>query len=195
MLRPFFPIRDCRRSFILIGIAATTTRTDGRSMKTGLRFLAISILVLANPCFAQKTSEARHMRFGYTILYVSNLASTLTFYEKAFGFEPGISIKGQYAELKTGTTTLAFAQEAFVKTLTDQPFTRASKQAGAVDRTGICDGHHSSRLRQSACGGRDRGQETGSETLGPNRRLRQRSQWIPCGDLHTHQNGFLNVCL
>ena len=104
-------------------------------MKTGLKFLAISILVLADPCFAQKTSEVRHMRFGYTILYVSNLAATLTFYEKAFGFEPGISIEGQYAELKTGTTTLAFAQEDFVKTLTNQPFTPAdaSKPAPPVE--------------------------------------------------------------
>src|SRR5215213_1171125 len=38
------------------------------------------------------------MRFGYTILYVSDVEASLDFYERA-----------QYAELDTGDTALAFA--------------------------------------------------------------------------------------
>jgi catechol 2,3-dioxygenase-like lactoylglutathione lyase family enzyme len=50
------------------------------------------------------------MRFGYTILYVRDVAAALDFYERAFGQERRfVHESGQYAELETGTTTLAFA--------------------------------------------------------------------------------------
>lgn len=50
------------------------------------------------------------MKFGYTILYVQNVAEAVQFYELAFGLEQRfIDEKGQYAELETGETTLAFA--------------------------------------------------------------------------------------
>ncbi len=50
------------------------------------------------------------MRFGYTILYVRDVAATLDFYERAFGQERRfVHESGQYAELETGSTTLAFA--------------------------------------------------------------------------------------
>lgn len=50
------------------------------------------------------------MKFGYTIVYVSNVASTLAFYEKAFGFSRRfLHEAGDYGELETGDTTLAFA--------------------------------------------------------------------------------------
>jgi uncharacterized glyoxalase superfamily protein PhnB len=50
------------------------------------------------------------MKFGYTIMYVASVEQTLAFYEQAFGLErkflaPG----GEYGELNTGETTLAFA--------------------------------------------------------------------------------------
>jgi lactoylglutathione lyase len=50
------------------------------------------------------------VRFGYTILYVRNVAASLALYERAFGQKRRfVHDSGQYAELETGTTTLAFA--------------------------------------------------------------------------------------
>lgn len=50
------------------------------------------------------------MKFGYTIVYVSNVPSSLTFYENAFGFPLRfLHEAGDYGELETGETTLAFA--------------------------------------------------------------------------------------
>src|SRR3954451_23023959 len=50
------------------------------------------------------------MRFGYTILYVRDVAASLEFYERAFGQKRRLLHEsGQYAELETGSTTLAFA--------------------------------------------------------------------------------------
>ena len=50
------------------------------------------------------------MRFGYTILYVSDVASSLDFYERALGQRRRfLHESGQYAELDTGETALALA--------------------------------------------------------------------------------------
>lgn len=50
------------------------------------------------------------MKFGYTILYVPDVAQALAFYERAFGLRRRfIHESGDYAELETGATTLAFA--------------------------------------------------------------------------------------
>ncbi len=50
------------------------------------------------------------MKFGYTIVYVSSVTDTLTFYKDAFGFETRfLHESGQYGELETGETVLAFA--------------------------------------------------------------------------------------
>lgn len=50
------------------------------------------------------------MKFGYTILYVPNVAQTVAIYEEAFGLSRRfVHESGAYAELDTGETTLAFA--------------------------------------------------------------------------------------
>ena len=50
------------------------------------------------------------MRFGYTILYVREVALSVDFYERAFGLKRRfVHESGQYAELETGPTALAFA--------------------------------------------------------------------------------------
>jgi lactoylglutathione lyase len=50
------------------------------------------------------------MRFGYTILYVSDVAASLEFYERALGQRRRfVHETGQYAELDTGDTALAIA--------------------------------------------------------------------------------------
>jgi lactoylglutathione lyase len=50
------------------------------------------------------------MRFGYTILYVSDVTASLDFYERALGQRRRFLHESeQYAELDTGDTALAFA--------------------------------------------------------------------------------------
>jgi predicted enzyme related to lactoylglutathione lyase len=55
------------------------------------------------------------MQFGYTILYVDDVASTLAFYEKAFALPTRmLHESGGYGELETGATALAFASRAML---------------------------------------------------------------------------------
>jgi lactoylglutathione lyase len=50
------------------------------------------------------------MKFGYTIVYVPDVAASLAFYESAFGLPRRfLHESGTYGELETGATTLAFA--------------------------------------------------------------------------------------
>jgi uncharacterized glyoxalase superfamily protein PhnB len=53
------------------------------------------------------------MQLGYTILYVPDVAAAVAFYENAFGLSQRfIDDSGQYAEMETGATALAFAHES-----------------------------------------------------------------------------------
>lgn len=55
------------------------------------------------------------MKLGYVILYVPDVAASVAFYGRAFGLAPRfVHDSGQYAELETGGTALAFAEEGFV---------------------------------------------------------------------------------
>ncbi len=50
------------------------------------------------------------VKLGYTILYVSDVAKSVNFYESAFGFQRKfITPENDYAELNTGETTISFA--------------------------------------------------------------------------------------
>ncbi|MBF8177766.1 VOC family protein [Herminiimonas contaminans] len=50
------------------------------------------------------------MQFAYTIIYVPDVAASLDFFERAFGFNRKfLHESGTYGELETGATTLAFA--------------------------------------------------------------------------------------
>ena len=52
------------------------------------------------------------MKFGYTIIYVTDVAASLAFFEKAFGFSRRfLHESGTYGELETGETTLSFAAD------------------------------------------------------------------------------------
>jgi catechol 2,3-dioxygenase-like lactoylglutathione lyase family enzyme len=52
------------------------------------------------------------MQLGYTIIYVPDVAASIAFYERAFGLIRGfVHDGGDYGELATGATTLAFAAE------------------------------------------------------------------------------------
>jgi len=53
------------------------------------------------------------MKFGYTIIYVTNVSASLSFFEKAFGFSKKfIHDAGDYGELDTGETILSFASHS-----------------------------------------------------------------------------------
>lgn len=62
------------------------------------------------------------MLFRYTILYVDDVVGTLEFYEKAFAFERGfLHETGDYGELVTGTTKLAFSSTTLMRELGKNP--------------------------------------------------------------------------
>ena len=54
------------------------------------------------------------MKLGYTILYVDDVAATLTQWEQAFGLTRRfLHESGIYGEMETGDTTLSFAEREF----------------------------------------------------------------------------------
>lgn len=62
------------------------------------------------------------MIFRYTIHYVEDVTRTLTFYEHAFGLARGFLHEGgDYGELVTGETRLAFSSRALMRSLGKDP--------------------------------------------------------------------------
>jgi predicted enzyme related to lactoylglutathione lyase len=62
------------------------------------------------------------MQFGYTILYVDDVAATLDFYGKAFALPTRfLHDSGTYGELETGATALAFVSRAMLRELGKTP--------------------------------------------------------------------------
>ncbi len=58
------------------------------------------------------------MHFGYTIVYVPDVAEAIAFYETAFGFRRRfVSEDGGYGELDSGDTTLSFAHHSMADVL------------------------------------------------------------------------------
>ncbi|MCU0421999.1 MAG: VOC family protein [Bacteroidia bacterium] len=52
------------------------------------------------------------VKFGYTLLYVSNVTRSIEFYEQAFGFERKfITPENDYGELLSGETTISFVSK------------------------------------------------------------------------------------
>jgi predicted enzyme related to lactoylglutathione lyase len=52
------------------------------------------------------------MKFGYTIIYVGDVAASLAFFKEAFDFPIKFIHGNEYGELVTGSTTLAFASHS-----------------------------------------------------------------------------------
>lgn len=68
------------------------------------------------------TAEGPAMRLGWTILHVADVGQAVEFYERAFGLERRfVDPTGEFAELATGTTTLAFAAHALIDRLGTEP--------------------------------------------------------------------------
>ena len=62
------------------------------------------------------------MRLGYVILYVEDVARSVDFYDRAFGLAAKfIHDSGDYAELDTGDTALAFSSRRLMSQLGKNP--------------------------------------------------------------------------
>lgn len=62
------------------------------------------------------------MQFAYTILYVDDVAKSLAFYEAAFGLKRRfLHPSGDFGELETGATILAFSSRALMQSLGKHP--------------------------------------------------------------------------
>jgi len=71
------------------------------------------------------------MKLAYTTLFVPSVDEALAFYEAAFGLRRRfVHESGQYAELDTGTTALAFAAHDLARTIVKTPY-RASARGEA----------------------------------------------------------------
>ena len=56
------------------------------------------------------------MQFGYTIVYVSDVENTMTFYKKAFNLEEHFLHESkQYGEFNTGNTKIAFVSNSLAQ--------------------------------------------------------------------------------
>jgi lactoylglutathione lyase len=62
------------------------------------------------------------MNLGYTILYVENVGQSLAFYTAAFGLKQKfLHESGDFGELDTGTTALAFSSRQLMRSLGKNP--------------------------------------------------------------------------
>lgn len=82
-----------------------------------MKFIRPAILLTAIFCSlsgcqkspAKPEPSVKQMKFGYTIIYVADVAATVEFYERAFDLKRRfVHESGQYAEMETGATVLAF---------------------------------------------------------------------------------------
>ena len=68
------------------------------------------------------------MKFAYTIIYVPSVSDSLAFFEAAFGLSRRfLHEAGDYGELDTGTTTLAFASVELGRANLGTEFVSAAK--------------------------------------------------------------------
>lgn len=62
------------------------------------------------------------MKLGYTILYVEDVKRSVSFYQEAFGLKVKfLHDAGDFGELETGTTSLAFSSRQLMATLNKNP--------------------------------------------------------------------------
>lgn len=70
------------------------------------------------------------VRFGYSITYVDDVTATVAFFEKAFDMKKRfVDDSGDYGELETGETVLAFASHELGKANLPQGYISASDSA------------------------------------------------------------------
>jgi lactoylglutathione lyase len=97
------------------------------------------------------------MKLGYTIVYVPSVSESLEFFESAFGLKRRfLHESGDYGELETGPTTLAFAShELGAANFGAGGFVRASESPQALGMeialvTAEIQGAHAQALKHGA---------------------------------------------
>jgi lactoylglutathione lyase len=96
------------------------------------------------------------MKLGYTIVYVPSVEDTLRFYENAFGLKRQfVHEGGDYGELATGATTLAFAAHSLGAANFAAGYVKASSSAQPLGMeialvTADVHGAHASALQHGA---------------------------------------------
>lgn len=69
------------------------------------------------------------VKFGYTILYVSDVSKSIEFYERAFDFERKfITPENDYGELLTGETTISFVSKKLANSNLKNGFIESSQK-------------------------------------------------------------------
>ena len=67
------------------------------------------------------------MKLSYSILYVEDIQKTVEFYQDAFGLKHKFTHEsGDYAEMETGDTTLAFCSHALAKDILKTDYVKSS---------------------------------------------------------------------
>lgn len=67
------------------------------------------------------------MKLSYVILYVQDIQASVDFYQKAFGIKHKFTHEGgDYAEMETGDTTLAFCAHDLAEHLVGKSYTKAT---------------------------------------------------------------------
>ncbi len=90
--------------------------------------LAIRSVGVARRVGGSGLGSCAPMKLGYTIIYVPDVAASLAFFEQAFGLSRRFLHEGgDYGELATGETTLAFASLALGRAHFPDGFVAASE--------------------------------------------------------------------
>ena len=100
-------------------------------------------------------TTAPALKLGWTILHVADVAGTVAFYERAFGLERRfVDPAGEYAEMATGATVLAFAAHALIDRLGahDRPAGGAPPHGTEIALVADADAIHAAWERAVAAG-------------------------------------------
>lgn len=103
-------------------------------MKKIVLFCLISCITAINVKAQTKvtsstTKNKKMIKFAYTILYVKDVAKSIAFYEKAFGFTKKFATPdNSYGEIVTGETTLSFASVTLANSNLKEGFTESNLQ-------------------------------------------------------------------
>ena len=108
------------------------------------------------------------MRFGFTILYVEDVERSLDFYERALGLERRfLHESGDYGELETGATALAFATHELAASNLPGVYTGAMENGEPSALRGVLRHRgRRGRLRARRRGGRGRVTEPATKPWG-----------------------------
>jgi lactoylglutathione lyase len=108
------------------------------------------------------------MRFGYTILYVSDVAASLDFYERALAQRRRfLHESGQYAELDTGDTALAFAAHGLAAANLPGIYRPEEQPSGPAERRTIPSSFEVCFVTDNVHAAFDRAVEGGAEAVSP----------------------------